>query len=347
MQDLKKNKRKVVNKSTLPQVVNEDLNNESQEEIMRSCNSKGCNCNNHNNGYEFECDCVCKPKHNNHNNNHNNNECYCEPCEVESDECVDNVCGETCCSPISAPKFSTANSVPLAIEVNRIFDTMKFQVFTEASAPNGEDLFFEYEVVSVNGCIKTIKNISSLNFRFPHFIKNCSLNIYPYIVSNGNIKNTLIISPPGAGKTTYLRDLIYQISNRENLLNILVIDERNEITCVFDGENFIKLKNIDVYSNCTKKFAFNNGIRSMKPDVIFTDEINIDKDLDDIENALTCGVKIISTIHAYNINDLKNKQSFFRIIDKRLFDRFVVLSNDNGVGTLDGIYNENLKLLGV
>lgn len=203
------------------------------------------------------------------------------------------------------------------------------------------------EVVSVNGCIKTIKNISSLNFRFPHFIKNCSLNIYPYIVSNGNIKNTLIISPPGAGKTTYLRDLIYQISNRENLLNILVIDERNEITCVFDGENFIKLKNIDVYSNCTKKFAFNNGIRSMKPDVIFTDEINIDKDLDDIENALTCGVKIISTIHAYNINDLKNKQSFFRIIDKRLFDRFVVLSNDNGVGTLDGIYNENLKLLGV
>ena len=153
MQDLKKNKRKVVNKSTLPQVVNEDLNNESQEEIMRSCNSKGCNCNNHNNGYEFECDCVCKPKHNNHNNNHNNNECYCEPCEVESDECVDNVCGETCCSPISAPKFSTANSVPLAIEVNRIFDTMKFQVFTEASAPNGEDLFFEYEVVSVNGPI--------------------------------------------------------------------------------------------------------------------------------------------------------------------------------------------------
>ena len=82
-------------------------------------------------------------------------------------------------------------------------------------------------------------------------------------------------------------------------------------------------------------------------DVIFTDEINIDKDLDDIENALTCGVKIISTIHAYNINDLKNKQSFFRNIDKRLFDRFVVLSNDNGVGTLDGIYNENLKLLGV
>ena len=203
------------------------------------------------------------------------------------------------------------------------------------------------DVVTVNGEIKTIKNISSLNFRFPHFIKNCSLNIYPYIVCNGNIKNTLIISPPGAGKTTYLRDLIYQISNREDLINILVIDERNEINCVYDGKDYIKLKNVDVYSNCTKKFAFNNGIRSMKPHVIMTDEINLDNDIIDIENALTCGVKIISTIHAYNINDLKNKPSFRSVLDKRLFERFVVLSCDDGVGTLDGIYNENLKLIGL
>ena len=79
------------------------------------------------------------------------------------------------------------------------------------------------EIVEVNKEIKTIKNISSINFRFPHFIKNCSLKIYNYLVDNGNIKSTLIISPPGAGKTTLLRDLIYQISNREKLLNILIV----------------------------------------------------------------------------------------------------------------------------
>lgn len=203
------------------------------------------------------------------------------------------------------------------------------------------------EVVSIDGKIKTVKNISSINFRFPHLIKNCSLNIYPYIVKNQQVKNTLIISPPGAGKTTYLRDLIYQLSSRENLLNLLVIDERQEISKVFNGQELVNLKNIDVYTNSTKKFGFNNGIRSMNPDVIITDEINIERDLEDIENALTSGVKVIATMHASSIFDLKNKPQFKSLLNKNLFDRFVVLSNNGGVGTLEGVYNENLVCIGV
>jgi hypothetical protein len=144
MQDLKKNKRKL-NQSNLQNEAIEDLNEEVQEDVSRYCKSKGCNCNKHNDDYEMEFDCVCKPK--------NNNKHDCEPCQVESDECVDNVCEEGCCNPIAVNKFSTANSVPLAIETNRIFDSIKFQVFTEAEAPNGNDLFFEYEVVEVNGPI--------------------------------------------------------------------------------------------------------------------------------------------------------------------------------------------------
>ena len=203
------------------------------------------------------------------------------------------------------------------------------------------------EVVTIDGRLKTLKNISSINFRFPHFLKNCSLNVYPYIVNNGNVKNTLIISPPGAGKTTYLRDIIYQMSTRENLLNILVVDERGEISSIYNGQDTLKLKNIDVYLNCTKKFGFENGIRSMKPDVIFTDEINIDKDIDIIENALTSGVKVIATVHASSIEDLKNKIQFKSMLNKHLFDRFILLSNSNGIGTIEGIFNENLSLIGV
>ena len=145
------------------------------------------------------------------------------------------------------------------------------------------------EVVSVENTIKTIKNISSLNFRFPHVCKNCSLKIFEYLFTNNELNNTLIISPPGAGKTTYLRDIIYQLSTRCNLLNILVIDERQELASIYNGNEIVKLNNVDVYSNSSKKFAMNNGIRSMKPDVIITDEINIEKDLEDIENAMTSG----------------------------------------------------------
>ncbi len=203
------------------------------------------------------------------------------------------------------------------------------------------------EVVSIDGKIKTIKNISSMNFRFPHFIKNCSLNIYPYLVKNGNVYNTLIMSKPGAGKTTYLRDIVYQLSQKEKMKNILLIDERKELSSIFDGCDVINIKNIDVYSNSSKKFAFNNGIRSMNPDVIITDEINIEKDIEDIENAITSGVSIIATLHAGNIEDLRHKPAFERILANKLFDRYVVLSDSSGIGTCEGVYNENLICIGV
>ena len=203
------------------------------------------------------------------------------------------------------------------------------------------------EVVSIDNNVKTIKNISSLNFRFPHICKNCSLKIFDYLFSNNELNNTLIVSPPGAGKTTYLRDIIYQLSTRCNLINIMVVDERQELTAIYNGNEIVKLKNVDVYTNSTKKFAFNNGIRSMKPDVIITDEINIDKDLEDIENALTCGVKVIASIHAKDVNDLRNKKQFKELLAKKMFDRFIILSKDNGIGTVDGVFNENLNLIGV
>lgn len=202
------------------------------------------------------------------------------------------------------------------------------------------------EVVCVENNIRTIKNISSINFRFPHNIHNCSLDILPYIQTANGIKSTLIISPPGAGKTTMLRDLIYQLSKSE-LLNIMVVDERDELTSIFNGKEIEKLSNIDVYKKCNKGFAFNNGIRSMKPDVIFTDEINIDNDIDDIANALTSGVKVIASIHASSIHDLKHKSKFDKVLRCGLFDRYIVLDKKDKIGGIAGVYNENLNLVGL
>lgn len=198
------------------------------------------------------------------------------------------------------------------------------------------------EIVSENNHIKTIKNINSLNIRIPHIVKNCSLNYYSYLVKNSQVCSTLILSAPGAGKTTFLRDLIMQISKRNPSLNSLVVDERGEIS----GGNNINLgDNVDVYLNSTKQYAFENGIRSLKPDVIFTDEINFNNDLSIIENALTCGVKVVATIHAKDINDLKLKKNFNYILNNFLFERFIVLNNSCGPGTVEGIYNQNLNCI--
>ncbi len=199
------------------------------------------------------------------------------------------------------------------------------------------------EVVTNNNIIKTIKNISSLNIRIPHEIKGCSLKIYDYLVNGNVVYNTLIISPPGAGKTTFLRDFAYQLSIRNASRNILIVDERQELTGYYENSQKLDVGNFaDVYTNCTKEFAFINGIRSMKPDVIITDEINLEKDLNAIVNAITSGVSVVCSIHAKNIEDLKNKKAFSEVLNKKLFDRYVVLESIKNPGEIAAVYNENL-----
>ena len=78
--------------------------------------------------------------------------------------------------------------------------------------------------------VKTIKNFTSLCIRVPHTIKNISLPIFNQILNGGDVNNTLIIAPPTCGKTTLIRDIIYQFSSHNYAFNVFIADERGEIT---------------------------------------------------------------------------------------------------------------------
>lgn len=67
-----------------------------------------------------------------------------------------------------------------------------------------------------NGKVININYINSLNFRISRQILGCSESILNHILNleENTVYNTLIVSPPGAGKTTILRDIIRQISSR-------------------------------------------------------------------------------------------------------------------------------------
>ncbi len=195
--------------------------------------------------------------------------------------------------------------------------------------------------VVLDGDVKTIKNFTSVCIRIPHAIRNVSLPIFDDVLNNGEINNTLIISPPGAGKTTMLRDLIFQFSNHNYPYNIFIADERGEITCGNES-NFIGSNFYDSISFLNKKESFLLGIRSMSPDIIVTDELGDAEDFKAIEYAVTCGVKIIATMHALGIEDLKQKNAFKNMLEQKVFKRIIVLSKENGVGTISGVYRENL-----
>ena len=201
-------------------------------------------------------------------------------------------------------------------------------------------------VVTDNGKIVTIKDFQAINIRIPHSVKNCSLSAYDYMVKDNEVYNTLIISSPGSGKTTFLKDFVFQLFNHGITKNVLIADERNEICSVVNGEPTEDLGAFcDVYSNCSKKYAFKNGIRSMHPDIIVTDELDLEKDLDCLLEAMNSGVNVIATIHAKDINQLRRKQGFENVLENKFFSRFIILKDTEGPGTLTNIYDEKLMCL--
>lgn len=199
--------------------------------------------------------------------------------------------------------------------------------------------------VFLDGNIKNIKNISSMNIRVARQIKNCSEKILEKIYENNCFLNTLIISPPGAGKTTILRDLILNISNgnRYDMYignNVSLVDERNEIACTLKGINQLDVgKRTDVMSNIKKSLGIEMMLRSMGPNIIAIDEVGKDE-MKCIDYAINSGCKLLFTMHGKDISDILSKDYIKELLlsDKSIIKRIVILSKKNGPGTIEKIY---------
>ncbi len=170
-----------------------------------------------------------------------------------------------------------------------------------------------------------IKDISTLNYRLACEVRGCADKLINKIYTDNDIKNTLVLAPPGAGKTTLLRDAIRQISNKG--LRVSVVDERDEIASLSEGRSHFDLGlNTDILASIPKDRGMMMVLRSMSPQVIATDEIGTLGDIKAIENIINCGVRIITTIHAYNLNDIKRRDELASLTG--FFDVFAVLSRD-------------------
>lgn len=207
------------------------------------------------------------------------------------------------------------------------------------------------KAVLENGRIRTFRDISFINYRIARQVFGACDSVLKYILKPDNsIYNTLIISPPQCGKTTILRDIVRQIScGIPNIgfkgKKVGLIDERNEIAACSLGlpKNDVGIRT-DVLDGCPKAEGILIMIRSMSPEIIATDEIGRNEDAGAVLDAINAGVKIITTIHGSDIEDFLRKPALDRL-HKNLFERYIIMSRRQGVGTIETILDMNYKTI--
>lgn len=209
--------------------------------------------------------------------------------------------------------------------------------------PGGHRVGLSGQVILQGNDIHSIKDFSGICFRIAREVKNCAEGLLPQICtgSQRTVANTLIISPPRCGKTTILRDLARLLAMGRKLAppqNVVIIDERSEIAGCYRGVPQLDVgPRTDVLDSCPKAMGMMMAIRSLSPQVLITDEIGSREDLQAIQDCVSAGVAVITSIHAQNLDDIKKRPRLNELLSTGVFKTLVVLSRRNGPGKVEEI----------
>jgi stage III sporulation protein AA len=184
------------------------------------------------------------------------------------------------------------------------------------------------EAVFTGGTMSGLRGFSSLAIRVPHTLPSGCEELIEGLISP-NPRNILIISPPGVGKTSFLRELIRQAASRA--YRVSVIDERNELSASVSGTAQFDLgPGSDVMVGVPKAQAAIMLLRGMNPEIVAMDEITQREDIGAVEEIVGCGVRIFAAAHARDAGDLRKRPLYRALVSDGIFEELVTIRCRDG-----------------
>ena len=170
--------------------------------------------------------------------------------------------------------------------------------------------------------------MSSLAIRVARAVPGAAGRVLDKLWEGGALQSALLVSPPGGGKTTLLRDLIRAVSDGDGCppLRVGAADERGELAALRCGlPQFDVGARTDVVEGCPKEKALLMLLRGMNPQVLAADEITDPADCAALALAANCGVALLCSAHGAGLEDLERRPLYRELLERRIFRRLVVI----------------------
>lgn len=173
------------------------------------------------------------------------------------------------------------------------------------------------------------RSLSSLNLRIACPVTGIGKLVLPQLMEGNTFQSTLILAPPGEGKTTLLRDLIRLLGHKG--IRTGLTDERGEVAALQKGVPQLDVGPLaDVIDGCPKGEGVLLLLRTMSPQVLAVDEITHPRDVSALCQGANCGTALLATAHGGSLVELERRSLYQPLLQERVFRRLVTITRMQG-----------------